>query len=216
MKTLRKFLPITLGGSRDGLFSLLFERAQGFDRREYGSHLRELILRMEKAPTKLMEIGVEDGLGAEVMIKAAKKRTRKKIEYYGFDLFGEIPKKTGMLEKIRLLCRGDNREEIREKLERLGCKCYLYRGDSTRVLPRVLPNLPKMDFIHIDGGHDYETVKADWNNASRLMNPNTVVVFDDYPLEGVKKVVREIKRSGRFKVIVSGGHAVVTKKSRGT
>jgi hypothetical protein len=110
------------------------------------------------------------------------------------------------------VCLKDKREEIREKLERLGCKCYLYGGDSTRVLPKVLSHLPKMDFIHIDGGHDYETVKSDWIHASKLMAPHTVVVFDDYPIEGVKRVVQEIRKGGGFKITISGGHAVVTRK----
>jgi hypothetical protein len=35
------------------------------------------------------------------------------------------------------------------------------------------------DFIFIDGGHDYDTAKADLMNCRRFANENTVVLMDD-------------------------------------
>ncbi|TDA35996.1 MAG: hypothetical protein DSO02_00865 [Hadesarchaea archaeon] len=160
---------------------------------------------MRRPPKRIMEIGVEEGMGARVMIEAAKERLGNSPEYYGVDFFEWGGGKPKILSK-------PGKEEIKRRLEKLGCKCYLYQGDSTKVLPKVLHLLPKMDFIHIDGEHDYKTVKSDWGHVSRLMKSDTVVVFDDYPMEGVKRVVEEIKRGGDFVVMIKGGHAVVTSK----
>jgi len=81
-------------------------------------------------------------------------------------------------------------------LEKTGAKVYLFKGDSRETLPRELKKLPKMDFIHIDGGHSYDVVKSDWENSRKLMHERTVVMFDDYEIEeGVTKVVNEINRA---------------------
>lgn len=53
----------------------------------------------------------------------------------------------------------------------------------------------KVDFIFIDGGHDYEIVKSDTMNALKMLSENGVIVWDDfnenYP--GVIKAVEELK-----------------------
>lgn len=222
---LGKLLPRTLGGSWDSIFSTLFERAKGCRPEDHATHLKHLIF--VSKPKRIMEIGVQDGLGARAMVEAARKAGRRKVEYYGFDLFGGAPLSgeaaigeargfRRFLERIRykilLHLKRDSKKEIQAMLGELGARCYMYKGDSRLVLPEVLPGLPKMDFIHIDGGHDYETCKSDWENARKLMSRRTIVVFDDYPMEGVRRVVEEIKRDGSFKVRISGGHAVVTYK----
>ena len=37
-----------------------------------------------------------------------------------------------------------------------------------------------MDLIFIDGGHTIETINNDWKYCQKLMDRNTVVIFDDY------------------------------------
>jgi glycosyltransferase involved in cell wall biosynthesis len=53
-----------------------------------------------------------------------------------------------------------------------------------------------LDFLFIDGGHDYETVKADYQNYSPLVRPGGVIAFHD--IQGIADVNRfwnEIKKT---------------------
>lgn len=62
-----------------------------------------------------------------------------------------------------------------------GVKLYLIVGDSHdfATLERVIDISDQWDFIFIDGGHDYQSVKADWKMYGSLCRPGGLVVFDD-------------------------------------
>jgi len=144
-----------------------------------------------------MEIGVARGHGAEVMIQEARKAGVNEIEYFGFDTFEGVPDdepQTGSPTDI---------EKVKKILTNLKVKYHLFKGNTRETLPRVVPTLPKMDFIYIDGGHSEKTVRSDWQNVQSLMHNGTVVVFDDYgliepPLRGITRVVNEIGNDRRY------------------
>jgi hypothetical protein len=48
------------------------------------------------------------------------------------------------------------------------------------------------DFIYIDGGHSYESVSHDW----LMVKKSKMIVFDDYCMPGVNKLMREIENAG--------------------
>ena len=52
-----------------------------------------------------------------------------------------------------------------------------------------------MDFIFIDGGHDYETAKADTLKALEMVAPGGFILWDDFSADwpGVVKTVNEFK-----------------------
>ena len=53
-------------------------------------------------------------------------------------------------------------------------------GDSTEAdTIRKVGMLGKYDLIFIDGGHDYETVRADFDNYRSFLNPGGVIAFHD-------------------------------------
>lgn len=149
----------------------------------YGSHsfLNEYLHRNKCK--KIMEIGVADGENAKTMVKIAIQNSLpEEVEYYGFDVF-----------------EGSRMEQVRQKLKETRCEFKLFRGDTVRILPKVVETLPKMDLIFIDGGHSYETVKSDWENSRSLMHDKTAVFFHNYDFSGVKTVVDNIPR-GEYRV----------------
>jgi hypothetical protein len=140
----------------------------------FSDPIPKVISGMKNPPFTALEIGVAQGEGMRIILKAMLKRS-KSVEYYGYDLFAE-----GFPPKFTYPDRA---------------KVRLRQGDSKEILAKDLEWLPKFDFIHIDGGHDYETVKADWENCQKLMKSDTVVVFDDYQREaGVTRLVNEISK----------------------
>lgn len=172
---IKKYLPQTLGGPSDTIYKDII----------YWIPFCRLVSQCK--PHKILEIGVFQGESAKGMIKAAR---CKNIEYYGFDLFEErLPEyEKGYSENIS----PKSLDEMKKELDGLGAKIFLFRGDTRKTLPREIPRLPMMDFIYIDGGHSYEMCKSDWEDVRKLMHEKTVVVFDDYGLEGVRRTVNEI------------------------
>lgn len=148
-------------------------------------------------PRRLMEIGTWTGDRARTMIRLAKwYRKADEIDYYGFDLFGQMTTERFAEEKSKW---PPTQQEADAKLRETGAQIHLFQGDTMQVLPGLVGKLPRMDFIFIDGGHSLETIANDWEYARRLMHDKTVVVFDDYWLgrtdAGCKVTVDGIDRN---------------------
>jgi len=159
------------------------------------------IIRANKS-RKIMEIGTWNGVHALEMIEEAKKHSSpKEIEYYGFDLFELLDDKTTLKEFAKV---PPSLEIVREKLERTNAKIHLYKGYTKDTFPRVINELPKMDFVFIDGGHSIETIKNDWEYVQRVIDEKTIVIFDDYWNKddaGCKKVIEDIDKE-KFEVTI--------------
>ena len=62
--------------------------------------------------------------------------------------------------------------------------------------------MSKIDFVFLDGGHDYKTVKSDLNNSIEVVNNDGTILCDDYNLSyapGVKKAIDEFVEEHNFK-----------------
>lgn len=67
------------------------------------------------------------------------------------------------------------------------------------VLPKLLPNLPKIDFAFIDGHHDKEATLQYFKQILPFMNKGGVMLFDDIAWsEGMKEAWREIVLTKSF------------------
>ena len=146
---------------------------------EYARRYEYLFEAIKKNKLKrIMEVGTWNGERALEMIETAKKYNKAEdIEYYGFDLFDMM---TDEIFKEEVSKRPLSQEYIKGALEKTGAKIYLFKGFTKDTMPEVVSSLPKMDLIFIDGGHHIDTIKNDWYYSQKIMDDNTVVIFDDY------------------------------------
>ncbi len=170
----------------------------------YGSHsfLNEYI--RENTCKRIMEIGVYTGENARTMVEAAIRNVPPdEVEYYGFDFF--------MGTKLR---------EVRQKLEKTGCKFKLFKGDTVNTLPKAVTTLPKMDVIFIDGGKSYTEARSDWKYSKTLVNDGTAVFVHNADFSGVRSMVDSISRSQYrvkvFRAPFEGEIALIKKKTSET
>ena len=162
---------------------------------------------------RIMEIGTWDGEHALQMIKEAQKFPGNEVEYYGFDLFELLDEKTSQKEfskewsDSKFTRPWPSLRNVENKLKKTGARIHLFQGNTKDTLPKVIRELPKMDFVFIDGGHDIETVENDWKYVQQVMSSNTIVIFDDYWNRedgGCKKTIKKIDKA-KFKVKVLPG-----------
>lgn len=125
-----------------------------------------------------MEIGVFNGDNARSMIETAIQNVPpSNVEYYGFDLFAD-----------------HSSRQVRQKLEKTGCKFKLVEGNTLQTLPKAVKILPKMDLIFIDGGKSFSEAQSDWENSKTLMHDETAVFVHNYGFSGVRRMVDNIPR----------------------
>jgi hypothetical protein len=101
----------------------------------------------------------------------------------------------------------------------------LLRAYSTDDKARDLIGSCGWDIVYIDGNHDYDIVKADWQCCARHVRPGGLIVLDDAGLSslyeppvfatrghpGPSKVAEEISRD-QFQEILQVGHNRVFQK----
>ena len=129
-------------------------------------------------PKNIMEIGVWNGNRSLQMITAAQKyHSPEEINYYGFDLFEDLTLEKFKEEVSKMPLA---KQEVENKLKVTKSKINLFQGDTLKTLPENISQLPKMDFVFLDGGHSLKTIANDWHYVQQLMHDQTVVIFDDY------------------------------------
>ena len=75
----------------------------------------------------------------------------------------------------------------------------------------------EVDYVFLDGGHKYETVRNDLQNLTDVVNNNGTILCDDYNLTyapGVKKAIDEYALVKNFDLkIYNSRFAEITKKN---
>ena len=121
---------------------------------------------VEKKYKNILEIGTGTGFSTCYLAKAL---SDQDISYHD--------------AQLTTIDMADRKSEhsIISNLEKHNIKNYVnfIIGSSLDVLPALLNENKKYDLIFIDGSHDYEITKQDFNNSINLLNDGGCVVFHD-------------------------------------
>ena len=131
-------------------------------------------------------------------------------------------------DKFELILIGDEKTDLLERnikkandfgintlLKKFKDNTHLIKGNSNTVLQKI--DMEKIDFIFLDGGHDYDTVMNDLNLSKEVIIKNGVILCDDYNLSyapGVKKAIDEYVEKNNFqkKILLNNRFALIEKK----
>ncbi len=136
------------------------------------------------------------------------------FKYVGLDLFGEntannnevIPntKFNNPLKRIyfEYILRKDpySIEAVSDLLKKFEKNIHLIRGNSNQLLKKM--DMSKIDYVFLDGGHAYETVKNDLHYSKPVLDNNGTILCDDYNLSyapGVKQAIDEFVKENKLK-----------------
>ena len=166
---------------------------------------------LKKKPKNFLEIGVFHGVTARNVCELLNFVHKGEFNYIGIDLFDEkknneiIPNInfTNPFKKIyfKYILRENpyTKESVENLLAKFKSKIKLIKGDTNEILGTI--DLKNIDYVFLDGGHNYETVKNDLNFCKKILSNNGTVLCDDYNLSyapGVKKAVDEFVNHNNY------------------
>ena len=169
---------------------------------------------LKKKPKTFLEVGVFHGVTARNICELLNKIHKNDFKYIGLDLFEEsdenkneiIPntKFSNPLKTIyfRYIKKQNpySKEAVLDLLSKFKNNVYLIKGNSNKVLKEI--DMSKIEYVFLDGGHEYNTVMNDLNNCKEVVRNNGTLLCDDYDLgyaPGVKKAIDEFIEQNKFK-----------------
>ena len=183
----------------------------------------------KKKPKTFLEIGVFHGVTARNVCELLFKIHQNNFKYIGLDLFEQsdenknevIPNTTFSSNPIKqfyykFIKRQNpySLEVVEELLIKFKNNIHLIKGNSNKVLKKI--DMSKIDYVFLDGGHEYNTVLNDLNCWMDVINICGTVLCDDYDLwqvPGVKKTIDKfvIKKDFNCSIICDGRFAKIEK-----
>ena len=166
-------------------------------------------------PKKFLEIGIFQGVTARNVCELLHKIHKDKFKYIGIDIFeNDAKSKDEVIPNINFknplkhfYFRYIKRENpyslnsVKELLKKFEKNIEIIKGDSKKILPKI--DLSNVDYVFLDGGHSYETVKNDLNNCKIVIENKGIVLCDDYNLSyapGVKKAIDEFSSNEQYEI----------------
>ena len=168
-----------------------------------------------KKPKNFLEIGVFHGVTARNVCELLHSIHGNDFKYVGLDLFGEsienadevIPntKFNNPLKKLyfQYILRQNpySMKAVAFLLKKFEKNTHLIKGNSNNLLKMM--DMSKIDYVFLDGGHAYETVKSDLESCIPVIENHGTVLCDDYDLSyapGVKKAIDEFIETNKYKI----------------
>ena len=172
-------------------------------------------------PKNFLEIGVFHGVTSRNVCEVLYSLHGNKFKFTGIDLFLSkqevlkdeyIPntKFSNPLKTIyyKYIIRLDpySVESVLKLLKKFKENANIIKGDSNHVLKNI--DLKEFDYVFLDGGHRYETVRQDLENLVPVIENGGIILCDDYDLSyapGVKRAIDEyvIKRNLNLEILFS-------------
>ena len=183
----------------------------------------------KKRPKYFLEIGVFHGVTARNVCELLFKIHGNNFQYIGLDLFEEndenkhevIPNTSFSSNPIKQFyykyIKRQNPyslDAVKDLLKKFKDNIHLIKGNSNKVLKKI--DMSKIDYVFLDGGHEYNTVLNDLNCCFDVINNNGTVLCDDYDLQqapGVKKAIDDFIKKNTFNcsIICDGRFAKIEK-----
>jgi hypothetical protein len=190
-----------------------YYRKTSLKQKGVGSFFLEEIIR--KKPKFFLEVGVFHGVTARNVCEVLHKLHGNDFKYVGLDLFEENdenknevipntkfsnPLKTFFFRYIKRL-NPYSLNGVNDLLKKFKDNVHLIKGNSNKILKKI--DMSKIDYVFLDGGHAYETVKNDLDCCLEVINSNGTVLCDDYNLGAqapeVKIAIDEFVKKHNFK-----------------
>lgn len=138
------------------------------------------------------EIGTHRGGTAKQLIQHFSHNVEQ-IKYEGYDVFDADNPDKNMHKRerngkapVNLYVAARTLDKCKKKYKNL--EYTLHKGYTTDTL--VSPVV--FDFVWIDGGHSYETVKHDYS----MVKDSKLIIFDDFKIKGVNTFIKELIAEG--------------------
>ncbi len=168
----------------------------------------------KKKPKFFLEVGVFHGVTARNICELLSKIHKNNFKYIGLDLFeknnenkSEIIPSTNFSNPLKqiyfkFIKKQDpyTIEAVEDLLSNFKNNVHLIKGNSNIILKKI--DMTKIDYVFLDGGHDYQTVKNDLNCCTEVIENSGTILCDDYNLSyapGVKKAIDEYVRNKDYK-----------------
>ena len=167
----------------------------------------------KKNPKTFLEVGVFHGVTARNVCELLSQIHKDDFKYIGLDLFEKnqdneleiIPNTefSNPFKKIyfKYIIKKDpySLEAVKDLLKKFKDNVNLIKGNSNSILKKI--DMTKIDYVFLDGGHDYDTVRNDLNNCIEVVKKNGTILCDDYNLSyapGVKKAIDEFVKENNL------------------
>ncbi len=180
-------------------------------------------------PKSFLEVGVFHGVTSRNVCELLYLIHKNDFKFTGIDLFeinknildDEIAPETRFSNPLkniyyRYISRSDpySYESVIKLLSKFSKNINIIKGNSNDILKKI--DTKEFDYVFLDGGHKYETVKNDLDCLKDVVFNNGTILCDDYNLtyaSGVKKSINEYVTNNNFSLkILNDRFAEITNK----
>ena len=163
----------------------------------------------QKNPKSFLEIGVFHGVTARNVCELMFKNHGDNFNYIGIDIFDDsdnyrnevVPSKTFNNPIKTFYFKYIKKQNpysivaVEDLLSKFKTNIKLIEGNTNKIFHNL--DLKNIDFIFIDGGHDYKTVKNDLEQSYKIINKTGTILCDDWNLSqalGVREAIRDFSK----------------------